>query len=426
MPYSKTGEKISNFIEPHCQRVFHKAAWILPVSSPPIHEGMVVLEKGIIKDVGSCRSILQTYGLKHGQSSLVDHGEGVILPPLVNAHTHLELSYLSGKVSPKDDFISWIKDLIQGRQNCGQKEVEDGILNSIKELLKEGTGLVADISNTGSSIKPLRNSALAGRVFIEAIGFCPQRELENQKLIKSIFDQMLLEDKDIDLSLAAHAPYTVSSRYFQFLQESVMYKDNPFSIHLAESQEEVTFLSKGSDKIKSLLMERGGWDSDWLPPCTSPVKYLFQQGILGSETICVHAVQVGDEDIDILSRTHSHVCLCPRSNHNLGLRLPPVEKFLQKGIPVCLGTDSLTSNTDLSLWQEMVFLKKALPSISSAQILKMATLSGAIAIGKRDFGSIEAGKRAPLLFIPLTITSGQEIEDILLFQGQGMRIKWIY
>ena len=173
MPYSEMGKKIDDSPEPIPQRIFHKAIHILPISSPPIYDGIVVLENGTINPVQE-------------HSLLVDHGEGVILPCLVNAHTHLELSCLSGKVSLKADFFSWIKELIQARQRCSQEEVEKGILSSIKELLKEGTGLVGDVSNTGSSILPLRKSNLIGRVFIEAIGFCHQKERENQKFIESM------------------------------------------------------------------------------------------------------------------------------------------------------------------------------------------------------------------------------------------------
>ena len=132
-----------------------------------------------------------------------------------------------------------------------------------------------------------------------------------------------------------------------------------------------------------------------------------------------------NEDIDIVCRTHSHVCLCPRSNYNLGVGLPPVIKFLQKGIPLCLGTDSLASNSDLSLWQEMLLIKKFFPSISGAQILKMATLSGALALGKLDFGSIEVGKRTPLLFVSLNNIYAKDIEDTLIFEGQGRGVEWI-
>jgi len=111
--------------------------------------------------------------------------------------------------------------------------------------------------------------------------------------------------------------------------------------------------------------------------------------------------------------------------NNIGVGLAPVEKFLQKGIPVCLGTDSLISNTDLSLWQEMKYLKKTVPSIPSAQIVKMATLSGAMALGKTDFGSIEVGKRTPLLFVPLITTCRKDIEDVLVLEGQGRGVRWI-
>ncbi len=199
----------------------------------------------------------------------------------------------------------------------------------------------------------------------------------------------------------------------------------PFSIHVAESEEESIFLSTGEGEIKQFLIDRGGWDPDWIAPRITPVQYLFRQGILRADTICVHAVRVCDEDIEILGRTGSQVCTCPRSNHTLGVGLAPVEKFLQRGIPVSLGTDSLASNTSLCLWQEMFFLKNALPSLSCSQILKMATLSGASALGEKGFGSIETGKFASLIFLPITASSAAQVEEALVLEGQEKEIRWI-
>lgn len=238
-----------------------------------------------------------------------------------------------------------------------------------------------------------------------------------------------MPERGVRVCLAAHAPYSVSSRYLQlllqFLQKDPLWLDQPFSIHVAESKDESIFLSTAGGEIRQFLIDRGGWDPDWIPPQTTPVQYLFQQGILGTNTICVHAVQVCDQDIEILARTRSKVCICPRSNHALAVGLAPVEKFLQKGISVCLGTDSLASNTSLCLWQEMFFLKNALPSLSSDQILKMATLSGALALGEKGFGSIEAGKYASLIFLPVTAPSASKIEDAVVLEGQEKEIRWI-
>jgi cytosine/adenosine deaminase-related metal-dependent hydrolase len=199
----------------------------------------------------------------------------------------------------------------------------------------------------------------------------------------------------------------------------------PFSIHVAEAKEESILLSTGDSELKQFLIDRGGWDPDWTPPRTTPVQYLFRQGALRAETICVHTVQVDDEDIEILAKTRSQVCICPRSNHTLGVGRPPVEKFLKKGIPVSLGTDSLASNSSLCLWQEMRFLKEFIPSLSCGQILKMATLSGALALGEKEFGSIEAGKYASLIFIPITASSATQLEESLVLAGHEKEVRWI-
>ena len=375
------------------------------------------------------------YALSCGRDNLalLDHGEGVILPSVVNAHTHLELSCLAGKVPAGGSFVEWVRNLIRAREKCGSEEFDAGIFSAIEELRQRGTGLVGDISNTGSTILPLRKSGLAGRVFLEAIGFQPGKEMENWKFIQSILGSqrsaarpaMTPSQRGVRVCLAAHAPYSVSSRYLQLLKKDPLWMNNPFSIHVAESEEESIFLSSGEGELKQFLIDRGGWDPDWTAPRTTPVQYLFLQGILRAETICVHAVQVCDDDIEILARTRSRVCICPRSNHTLAVGRSPVEKFLRRGVPLCLGTDSLASNTSLCLWQEMFFLKNAFPSLPCSQILEMATLSGALALGEKGFGSIEAGKCASLIFLPVTASSAEKIAEAVVLEGKEREVTWI-
>jgi len=435
----------ANGAHPSSGLTLHRAAWILPISSPPIMDGIVAVQDGRILEAGPSKAMLKEYALSlscgGSRPVLLDHGDGTILPSLVNTHTHLELSCLVGKAYAWAGFVEWIKNLIKAREACSSRDVDAGILSSIKDLRQRGIGLVGDTSNTGISILPLRESGLAGRVFLEAIGFRPQKEIENWKFIQSIIpypkpqppkpqpidypNAYSSPERGFQVCLAAHAPYSVSSRYLQLLQKDPLWPKHFFSIHVAESEEESIFLSTGEGELKQFLIDRGGWDPDWVPPRTTPVQYLFQQGILRANTICVHAVQVCDEDIEILARTYSKVCICPRSNHTLGVGLAPVEKFLQLGVSVSLGTDSLASNTSLCLWQEMFFLKNALPSLSCSQILQMATLSGALALGEKGFGSIEAGKYASLIFLPITASSAAQVEEALVLEGHAKDVRWI-
>ncbi|MEW5802843.1 MAG: amidohydrolase family protein [bacterium] len=424
--------------DPHADRpaqiTLHRAAWILPISSPPIRDGIVAVRDGRILEAGAAQSMRKKYGRLEGihqpaEKHLVDYGDGAILPSLVNAHTHLELSCLAGRVQAGAGFVGWIKNLILARERCKSRDVEAGILAAIEELRQRGTGLVGDVSNTGLSIPFLRESSLKGIVFVEAIGFQPQKERENWKYVQYIIGHYSRfsqgAERGVHICLAAHAPYSVSSRYMQLLQKDQHALDEPFSIHVAESTEESTFLSTGEGEFRQFLIDRGGWDPDWGPPKTTPVQYLSRLGALRGGTICVHAVWVDDEDIDILAMSGSHPCICPRSNHTLGVGRAPVEKFLQRGISPCLGTDSLASNSSLCLWQEMSFLKNAIPSLPCNQILKMATLSGSLALGEREFGSIEAGKYASLIFLPVTASSVDAIEEALVTEGQEKEVRWV-
>ncbi|MCL6584647.1 MAG: amidohydrolase family protein [bacterium] len=406
----------------------HRAAWILPISSVPIKDGIVAVRDGIILEAGAAKPMREKYLHHHqaGQARLVDHGDGVIMPSLVNAHTHLELSCLAGKIRPAAfGFVDWIRQLVRARAECTASEVAEGIRSAIGELWQRGVGLVGDISNTGASIDELRKSSLSARIFLEAIGFRPQRELENQAAIQAALALGPHSAAGVHLSLAAHAPYSVSARYLQLLRQSELWSDRPFSIHVAESCHELLFLASGEGELKSFLIERGVWDESWSPPRTTPVRYLSGQGILRPRTICVHANWVSDEDIELLAKTATWVCLCPRSNYNLGTGLSPVLKFLERGVPLCLGTDSLASNSSLCLWQEMAFLKAALPNLSSRKILRMATLSGALALGEKGLGKIEAGQEASLIFLPITARSGSELEDALVLEGGYREVKWV-
>ena len=166
--------------------------------------------------------------------------------------------------------------------------MKQGISSSIGELQQTGTGLVGDVSNSGSSLSILRKSPLHGRVFLEAIGFNTQKEQVNRKEIKAILGQNTNQPENITLSVGAHTPYTVSSNYLRYLF-SLMPPENdfPFTIHVAEPREELSFFLSGCSQIKDLLIERGGWNFEWVPPGVSSIEYLAQLGVLSSRTICV-------------------------------------------------------------------------------------------------------------------------------------------
>ncbi|MCI5164238.1 MAG: hypothetical protein D3917_19945 [Candidatus Electrothrix sp. AX5] len=200
-------------------------------------------------------------------------------------------------------------------------------------------------------------------------------------------------------------PYSTHLDLLRALKNRTTRLGQIFSIHVAESTAEHDMISQGTGEMREFLEQRGFWESSFQPTGSDskgPVSYLHQHGLLDSRTLCVHCLHVTDQEMDLLAKTKAKICLCPGSNRYLGVGTAPVEKYLRKGILPALGTDSLTSNPELSIWREMRLLAEEHPTVDPADILRMATLGGAEALGlDRQLGSLETGKVIPIFVITL-------------------------
>jgi len=350
-----------------------------------------------------------------------------VMPALTNAHTHLELSWMHGRVPRADRFTEWVRDMLRTRR--GDPPADDTVLMSMQQAIEElrasGTGLVGDVSNSLVSVAPLRESSLKGVVFHELL-----------RLTGADADAVLEQGLDavkrcgasvtVPVSLAPHAPYSVSPRLFQGIraaQERTPFL--PSSIHLAESPEEVELLATGDGPWRRLLQELGAWDPDWIAPRTDPVSYLDQMKVLNSRLLVVHGVQLDDGGLQRLKSRGATVVTCPRSNDYVGVGCPPVERFYQSGVPVAIGTDSLASNNDLNLFSELELLHRLAPSVAPAALLESATLTGARALGfEAEAGTIEPGRDAALIAVELP----RDVVDVETFLVSGIAassVRWV-
>ncbi len=366
----------------------YRAKFVLPIEGPLIQDGAVITTKGRITAVGPYQELKKTFsGRFH------DLGEMVLMPALVNAHTHLELSALKWRLTPSGSFITWVKNLIRKRTEISAEEVQQAAQQALDELWKEGIGLVGDVGNTGLTINLLREGPLRAVFFREVIDFKGRSSLKD-----FIKDQV--KDKKVLFSLSPHAPYTVSPVLLQAIKSWTRRFGLPFSLHVAESPEEVLFLKEGRGPIRLLLEEREQWNASFETPRLGPVAYLERLGVLDADTICVHTVQVSERDLEILAKHKARPCLCPRSNTFLGVGLPPVDKMLAAGLEPCLGTDSLASNDRLSIFAELETLARFFPTIPPEVFLKMATLWGAEALKNPSLGRLAPGARAEMIAFP--------------------------
>ena len=343
----------------------------------------IKVEKGYISAVGNFKELKKTFSGK-----VLDLGDTLLMPCLVNVHIHLELSYLKGKIKQGLGFLPWVKEVIKLKNTL--KPSEEDFKSAISQVFSSGVALIGDVGNNFPPVyEKILPEGIRGVYFWEYLGF------KKREISESVLDSK----NKLIYSLSAHAPHTVSLDMIKVLKNLTQRAKLPFSIHCAESEEELEFFKKGKNSNwGKFLLERGHEFGD-LPAGLTPVKYLESLGVLDSFTILVHCLHLEEEDYYTIKKYNVSVCLCPRSNHFIQNKVPDLKGFLKAGINLCIGTDSLASNEDLDLWKELEFLSKTHSWISAEELLRMASLNGAIALGFSEFGKISVGARPELIAI---------------------------
>jgi aminodeoxyfutalosine deaminase len=398
----------------------YHASWVLPISEPPIRDGWVAVDRGRIVAVG--------HRAPADGARAVRLGDVVVMPGLVNAHTHLELSYLRDEIPPAPAFVTWVRGVMAGQRKYADRRAP-AIMTAIDEAIAEsraaGTAVVGDISNTLATFEPLTRSPLAAVVFYELIRFNAPDPRSFVDAAAAAIDA-LPETDFVRASLAAHAPYSVAPLVFRAIRETVD-RDafTPCSVHLAESAEEVDFVRTGTGPWRSLLEDIGAWDPKWVPPGVSPVQFLDDAGFLGANVLAVHGVQMMLDDLGRLKARGTTLVTCPRSNGHTGAGAPPIQDFYDAGVRVAVGTDSLASAPDLNVFAELATMHALAPNVPPASLLRSATLEGARALGfDADYGSIEPSKRAQLIAVSLPPDAG-DVEEYLVCGVTPDQIRWL-
>lgn len=399
----------------------HSAAWVVPINAPPIDNGAVLVKGDSIVAVGR-RHDLRSAAMPGAQE--VEHGNAALCPAFVNAHTHLELSCLDGRIPlPQSGFAPWLRNLFLQRSLVTKERQTEGRLLGQRQLQAGGAALYADVSNGSNLPSPGRELFPASCTFWELLGF-DRYDLE--AAVGPDGTQTLHSDNPA-FCLAAHACYSTSAELIRLAKAWSRKRNRPFSIHLAEHPEEIQFLRDGNGFCRDLLESLDKWVSSWVPPRMTPVEYLDFLGVLDEDTLLVHAVHMKDSDWQIVSQRRCRVCFCPRSNHNLSVGQPAIAKCLQLGIDACLGTDSLASNTDLSLFSEAHYILENYCDVAPESLLVMMTMRGAEALKEgHGFGALAAGKRSTFLSISLPGSpSASQLAEHIIRQGHKGEWTWI-
>jgi len=362
-----------------------------------IKNGFVRAASGKILEVGqgSCR---------FSTGRIIDHGPGVLMPALVNAHTHLDLCALKQATDMENGFIGWVQSVIQKRAQIGPDALMLAAKAGIDALKVSGTGMAGDICSSEIGPRLFLDSGLSGVWFQEYLGTVAPSDLRCEKVSDTQ-----------TLSIAGHAPHTTAPELLVRLKAAARKAAAPFSLHIAESMDEVRFLTTGKGEWADFLTARGIDTSAWGLTGLSPVRHADRLGLLDKNTLAVHLVFADQKDMAILSEKQVHACICPRSNMHLHKNLPNVPMMMRAGLRLCLGTDSLASNDSLSLFDEMAFLSHHFPFIAPRDILMMATKNGASALGfEGRFGSLTPGKMAAMIYVPVSASGAGQVLECLV------------
>jgi len=394
-------------------RTIYQASWLVPISSPPIENGSLVVEGQRIVAVGQA---------KRTDTNAIDLGDVVLMPGFVNAHTHLELTYCHRRVPYRGTFVQWVQDLVAIYQ--GDRS-EDSLCASVREGLQQslanGITTIGDIGYGQRSVGLWQKASLNIVGFLEVLGMGPRRHEQHRQsfeLLMTVCDEADMETS-CQVGLSPHAPYSADKDVYRRIIEYVTAAGRPICTHLAETPEELRFLADGTGPFRELLERWGLWDGSFQPPGCSPIEYAHRIGLLNCQPLLIHVNYVSDNDLDRLAACACHVVYCPRSHRFFGHEPHRYRDMQERGINVCIGTDSLASADSLSVLDELRYLRGAETVISSEQLLQMGTLAGARALGlDNEVGSLEPGKQADLTVVPLSVPGTSEpLDDILCSQS---------
>ena len=396
----------------------YHAAWVLPVAAPPIRDGWVEVAGGVVTGVGESASAPRDAAVR-----IVRLPSHVVLPGLVNAHTHLELSGLRAAVPRAGSMPEWARAVMAGRTRLAAADPAPAVAAAVAEMRRAGTALVGDIANTRTSIGVLRSGPVAAVVFREALGFDVDGSEARGIAAALSAEREADAGPHVRVAVAAHAPYSVAPGLFRALADAA--RGGPRSVHVAESVEELELLRAGTGPWRAILEERGRWQTSWTPPGSGPVAYLDALGWVGPETLVVHGVHLTPAEIDQVAAAGATLVACPRSNAWTGAGPPPLTRFYASGGRVAVGTDSLASAPDLNLFAELAAMRRLAPSVPASALIASAATVGAAALGAGDrFGAIAASRPASLIAVELPSPT-DDVEEYLLSGIEPDLITWL-
>jgi cytosine/adenosine deaminase-related metal-dependent hydrolase len=373
----------------------YRARWVLPISRPPLGDAIVAVDGERIAYVGPAA------GAPPGED--VDLGNVLLMPGLVNAHCHLELTGMRGFLEELD-FGDWILRLATAKRAVltNVEMLVDAATVGIAEGLRTGITTYADTCHSGAVIDALRECGVRGIMYQEVFGpDAAQCATSMAELRDQVAAARAVETPLVRVGVSPHAPYTVSDRLYEAVTRFALDEGLPMALHIAEAEVESQLVERGEGRFADGLRARG---IDVRPRAPTSVALLERLGVLEARPLLIHCIRLVPEDVERIARSGSAVAHCPAANAKLGHGIAPVRELLDAGVRVGLGSDSVASNNRMDLLEEahlaVLFQDARLgrhDALTATEALRLATVDGAQALGLGDrVGSLDPGKEADL------------------------------
>lgn len=388
------------------------ATYIFPGNRPPLKNGILICD-----DDGTILDLIDTGGQLREQAGM-EFYSGILVPGFVNAHCHLELSHLKGKIPEKTGLGGFLGFINKLRNQ--EEDPEMAMEKADFQMWSSGIVAVGDVSNSYSSMEIKKNSRIKYHTFVEAFGFHPSRA--EKAFAFAEFVESMFREFGLPASVTPHSPYSVSELLFQKIRQKALVEDNILSVHNQESQDETEFFLKGTGPLFHHLSEILGLDiSHWKPTGKSSMEFTLSFIPRKNPLLLVHNTFTSFEDIQLLKRQrnmeNTFLVLCPNANLYIENKLPPIHLFKKENMNICLGTDSLASNHQLSVLQEMITLQKFFPEITLQELVEWGCWNGSLALGLNDFfGSLDPGKKPGVNLI-----SGADLRQLKLTEKSKVK-----
>lgn len=389
-----------------------RSRWVAPMSSTQptlIEDGVVCVDKGQILDVGP-RS-------QHRGKTDLDLGDCVVLPGLINAHVHLELSN-STQGPPPTSFGDWLWRIIERRIQLGnelERDIEQATRLGAEESLRFGVTCVGDISRECAiTRRVLRETPLRVVSFGEVQAMAMRRGLLEERL-ESALDSRDATDR-LCIGLSPHAPFTVEPQAYCRVVKEARARSLRICTHLAETLEEREFLAFGTGPLRELWNKLGSWDDRVPLVPTGPFGLARDCGLLDIPALLAHVNYASDDELSMLAGSQASVVFCPRTHAYFRHSPHRWREMMAKGINVCVGTDGKGSSPDLNVVDDLRLLHKQAPEVPAEALWSLVTMNAAKALRVPGVGAIEPGNAADVVAFPVSTSAplGEVLESSVL------------